>query len=420
MLGLCSTAGRSPPPGPKSLNLVLVTETYSPEINGVAMTLGHLAYGLAGRGHHVTVIRPRQRAEKGGSALHVDGSVTQHLLPGLPIPGYPLLRFGLPACGRLRRLWRSSRPDLVHIATEGPLGWSALNAARSLGLPVTSGFHTNFHHYTREYRFEWLFALTAKWLRHFHNRTLRTFAPTRELCAELAADGYRNLRVLSRGVDTGHFTAARRDSAQRHAWGATVTDPVVLHAGRLAREKNYELIIRAFDAMRAANPRCRFVVVGDGPLRAELAAKLPYVHFTGFVARSVLAAHYASADIYLHASVSETYGNVAAEALASGLAFAGYDYAAAHELVRSGENGLLVPLGGESAFITAAVRLATDAALVARLRARATAAVSARSWDHVVAQFATDLAEAVVRPDAALVSRASEIENQNLVFPARP
>jgi glycosyltransferase involved in cell wall biosynthesis len=390
------------------LNLVLVTETYSPEINGVAMTLGHLVHGLTRLGHQVTIIRPRQRAEQGAPALQVNGPVTQHLLPGLPIPGYPLLRFGLPAGGRLRRLWRQARPDLVHIATEGPLGVSALRAARTLGLPATSSFHTNFHHYTHDYRFSWLFSLTAKWLRYFHNRTLRTFAPTRELCAELAADGYHNLRVLSRGVDTALFNPARRNPESRLAWGAQTGDPLVIHTGRLAREKNYPLIIRAFDAMRAANPSCRFVVVGDGPLRAELAAKLPYAHFTGFVDRTTLAAHYASADLYLHASVTETYGNVAAEALASGLALAGYDYAAAHELVRPEENGLLVPLGNESAFITAAVRLATDPALVARLRARAAAAVAARSWDNVVAQFAADLAEAA-GPDHQPVAAGSPL-----------
>jgi glycosyltransferase involved in cell wall biosynthesis len=376
------------------LKLVVVTETYSPEINGVAMTLGHLVHGLARLGHQVTVIRPRQRSEKGANEVQTAGSITQHLLPGLPIPGYPLLHFGLPAGDRLRRLWRHARPDLVHIATEGPLGFSALTAAGQLGLPVTSSFHTNFHHYTRDYRFSWLFALTAKWLRVFHNRTLRTFAPTRELCEQLAADGYRNLRVLSRGVDVTQFSPERRNDSQRQAWGAATGDPVVIHTGRLAREKNYALVIRAFDAMAAANPRCRFVVVGDGPLRAQLEARLPYVRFTGFVDRATLATHYASADLYLHASVTETYGNVAAEALASGLAFAGYDYAAAHELVCSGENGLLVPLGDEAAFITAAVRLATEPALTARLRRQAPAAVQARSWANVVAQFAADLAEA--------------------------
>jgi glycosyltransferase involved in cell wall biosynthesis len=402
------------------LNLVLVTETYSPEINGVAMTLGHLVHGLVRRGHQVTIIRPRQRAEQGAASLQADGPIVQHLLPGLPIPGYPLLRFGLPAGGRLRRLWRQNRPDLVHIATEGPLGYSALTAARRLGLPVTSGFHTNFHHYTHDYRSGWLFSLTARWLRWFHNRTLRTFAPTRELCDELATDGYKNLRVLSRGVDTAMFSPAKRSAELRAAWGAAPDDPVVVHTGRIAREKNYGLVFRAFAAMRAANPRCRFVVVGDGPLRAGLQAEHPHCRFTGFVDRETLARHYASADIYLHASITETYGNVAAEALASDLAFAGYDYAAAHELVRHGESGLLVPLGDEAAFLAAAVRLATDPALAARLRVRAADTVRARSWANVVEQFDRDLAEAVAGPAGPCADLNPKIENQKLATPAHP
>lgn len=359
------------------------------------MTLGHLVQGLARRGHRVTVIRPRQRTETGGVTELGEGPVTQLLLPGLPIPGYPLLRFGLPAGHRLRRRWRRHRPDLIHVATEGPLGFSALNAARDLGLPVTSSFHTNFHHYTRDYRFSWLFSLTAKWLRYFHNRTLRTFAPTGELCTELEGDGYLNLRVLSRGVDTALFTSRRRQDVLRAAWGAGPDDPVVIHTGRMAREKNYGLLFRAYAAMRRANPRCRFVLVGDGPLRASLEREHGHCLFTGFVDRDTLARHYASADLYLHASTTETYGNVAAEALASGLAFAGYNYAAARELVRPEESGLLVPLNDEPAFIATAVRLATDPALAGRLRARATSTVQARSWDSIVDRFATDLQEAI-------------------------
>jgi glycosyltransferase involved in cell wall biosynthesis len=275
------------------------------------------------------------------------------------------------------------------------LGFTALNAARDLGLPVTSSFHTNFHHYTRDYRFSWLFSLTAKWLRYFHNRTLRTFAPTRELCTELEGDGYLNLRVLSRGVDTALFTSRRRQDVLRAAWGAGPDDPVVIHTGRMAREKNYGLLFRAYAAMRRANPRCRFVLVGDGPLRASLEREHGHCLFTGFVDRDTLARHYASADLYLHASTTETYGNVAAEALASGLAFAGYNYAAARELVRPEESGLLVPLNDEPAFIATAVRLATDPALAGRLRARATSTVQARSWDSIVDRFATDLQDAI-------------------------
>ena len=384
------------------------------------MTLGHLVDGLTRRGHRLTIIRPRQRSEKYAAALVSSGSITQHLLPGLPIPGYPLLRFGLPARDRLQRLWRQDRPHLVHVATEGPLGWSALNAAHALGLPVTSSFHTNFHHYTHDYRFSWMFTLTAGWLRHFHNRTLRTFAPTRELCDQLAADGYENLRVLSRGVDTGQFSAARRDATLRAAWGAAPDDPVVVHTGRLAREKNYGLVFRAFAAMRTANPRCRFVIVGDGPLRASLQEQNPQCRFTGFVDRGTLARHYASADLYLHASTTETYGNVAAEALASGLAFAGYNYAAAHELVRPNENGLLVPLHDEDAFIAAAVRLATEPGLAARLRAKAAAAVQPRSWASVVNQFEADLVEAISGPGAAPINRESKTENRNLATASPP
>lgn len=378
------------------MHLTLVTETYVPEINGVAMTLGRLVGHLAEeRDYQVTVVRPRQPADRGRPARWTDGAVTQHLVPGLPIPGYPLLRFGLPATGRLVRAWREARPDLVHVATEGPLGYSALRAARKLGLPVTSSFHTNFHHYTRNYRFGWFFALTAKWLRYFHNRTLRTFAPTRELCDELEAEGYRNLRVLSRGIDAALFSPAKRDEALRASWGAGPEDPVVIHTGRLAREKNYELLFRAYAAMKVARPGCRFVMVGDGPLRAALQAQLPDARFTGFVDRETLARHYASADVYLHASVTETYGNVAAEALASGLAFAGFDYAAARELVIEGESGLLVPISRDEAFIAAGVRLITEPWLRARLRTHAPEVGRARTWTAVTAQFDADLREAI-------------------------
>jgi glycosyltransferase involved in cell wall biosynthesis len=395
----CDAAG---PPRLTILHLTLVTETYAPEINGVAMTLGRLVGHLAEEcGYRVTVVRPRQPSDRGRPARWTEGAVTQHLVPGLPIPGYPLLRFGLPAGGRLTRVCREGRegrPDVVHVATEGPLGYSALRAARRLGLPVTSSFHTNFHHYTRNYRFGWLFALTAKWLRYFHNRTRRTFAPTRELCDELAAEGYFNLRVLSRGLDPTLFSAAKRDEALRASWGAGPEDPVVIHTGRLAREKNYELLLRAYAAMKVAQPRCRFVIVGDGPLRASLQAQLPEARFTGFVDRETLARHYASADVYLHASVTETYGNVAAEALASELAFAGFDYAAARELVTDGESGLLVPLGREADFIAAGVSLVNEPWLRARLRPRAPAVVRARTWTAVAARFDADLREAITDP----------------------
>ena len=310
---------------------------------------------------------------------------------GFPIPGYPALRLGLPAGRRLRRLWREGRPDLVHVATEGPLGASSIGAARALGVPVTSSFHTNFHAYARHYGVPVLRRAAVGWLRHLHNRTARTFAPTRELCAELAELGFLNLAVLSRGVDTRRFHPGLRSEELRRTWGAAPGDPVVFHAGRMAPEKNYGLLLEVYAAMRKAQPRCRWVIVGDGPLRPRLQREHPQAVFTGFVPRDELARHFASADIYVHASLTETFGNVLTEAMASGLAVAGFDYAAAREFVRDGENGLVAPVSRPAALVGAAVRLASDQALRARLRAAAAAAVGRQSWMDVVGRFEAEL-----------------------------
>ncbi|HVT71673.1 MAG TPA: glycosyltransferase family 1 protein [Lacunisphaera sp.] len=400
------------------MNLVVVTETYAPEINGVAMTLGRLVDGLAQRGHRVTIVRPRQRHESARFSVTQRLACRQVRLPGIPLPGYPQLRLGLPAGRRLRQLWTLQRPDLVHVATEGPLGASAITAARALGVPVTSSFHTNFDQYTRDYRIGWLKPAVAAWLRHVHNRTRRTFVPTRSLLAQLDAEGYLNLRLLSRGVDTALFNPARRDESLRASWGAAPDDPVVLHVGRLAAEKNYPQLFRAFDAVKAAVPRARLVLVGDGPMLSLYQRQRPDIVFTGFYTGVNLARHYASGDIYLHASTTETFGNVITEALASGLAVGAFDYAAAHEFIRHGENGLLAPVGATATFVAHAARLATDAALRAHLAAAAPAAVRHSSWDAVIDRFIADLAEAMA--DTSARAAAPALDQPESLTPSRP
>jgi len=384
------------------VKLAIVTETFPPEVNGVAMTFGHIARELGRRGHEVTVYRPRRR-DLPAAGTHPE--FVEVPLPGVPIPGYPLLRLGLPAHGSLRRMWRAQRPDLVHVVTEGPLGASAVTVARQLGLPVTSSFHTNFHTYTNAYGFGFARQVTLRWLRHVHNRTRRTFAPTAELCDELAAAGFVGLQVLSRGVDTLHFDPRRRSAELRAAWGAGADDPVVLHVGRMAAEKNYELLFRAFDAMRAANPRCRFVLAGEGPLRARLQQAHPECLFAGFFSREEIGRYYASADIYIHASLTETFGNVLTEAMTSGLAVAGFDYAAARIFVRHDVNGLVAPCDAPDALVAAAVRLATDEPLRLRLRLAARAALVEQSWENVIARFEADLLAVVAEASPPSVSR---------------
>jgi glycosyltransferase involved in cell wall biosynthesis len=372
------------------VKITFVTETFPPEINGVAMTVGHLVQELVARGHSLTVVRP-ERSDLPSPVFAYN--FREVLVRGFPIPGYPLLRMGFPAAGRLRDRWQRDQPDLVHVVTEGPLGASAIRAARSLGLTITSSFHTNFHAYSRHYGVSLLKRAALSWLRRVHNRTLRTFAPTIELCDELRGLGFAGVQVLSRGVDTDQFSPVHRSDTLRASWGADPEDPVVLHAGRMAAEKNYPLLLQAFAAMRAVNPRCRFVLVGDGPLRAWLQREHPEFNFGGMMSRDQLAQQYASADIFIHPSLTETFGNVLTEAMASGLAVAAFDYAAARQFVRNGVNGLTVPTTAPSALIDAAVVLAARPVLRKHLRTAARDALLQQSWAKVAARFESDLIE---------------------------
>jgi glycosyltransferase involved in cell wall biosynthesis len=374
----------------RSVNIALVTETFPPEINGVAMTLSHLVEGLARRGHRVTVIRPRQNKT---DLPRGDGLYRELLCPGVPIPGYPLLRAGLPVRGRLLDAWKTDRPEVVHIATEGPLGYAALSAADKLGIPLASSFHTNFHSYSKHYGFSFLTRPALAYLRHFHNRTRITLSPTAELNAELTGDGFEGMRLLSRGVNTEVFNPARRDEGLRRTWGAGPQDLAVVHVSRLAAEKNYPLLIEAFERIRSAQPSARFVIVGDGPLRKKLARAHPWIRFTGAIPRNDLARHYASADAFLYASMTETFGNVVTEAMASGLPVLAFDYAAPARYIRNLENGLVVPFGNTLAWLHAADTLAASPALRTRLGAAARRTAEGISWTQVVDGFERDLHE---------------------------
>ena len=379
-----------------SLSVSLVTETYLPEVNGVAMTLGHLATGLSARGHRLMIVRPRQKHEKVGRLAD-----DQLLTPGIPLPGYGELRFGLPARRTLQQLWTDEPPDVVHIATEGPLGLSALAAARALDIPVISSFHTNFHAYCQHYGIGWMHGGIERYLRWFHNRTQATLVPTTALAADLTRQDFCNIGVLSRGVDMGHFNPARRSAALRASWGASDADPVILVVGRIAAEKNLALAIRAFSAIRALKPQALMIFVGDGPRRHALACKHPECRFVGVRHGEELARHYASADLLLFPSLTETFGNVVSEALASGLPTIAFDYAAAGNLIKNHVNGLKVPPGDDAAFITAAVQLASMPERLTAMRTACPASVGGLDWENIHDSFEKLIDEIVTRHDQA-------------------
>jgi len=366
------------------MRIAMVTETYPPEVNGVARTVALMAEGLQRRGHSIELVRPRQNGHDHAASLE---NFSELLRPGIPIPRYTQLKMGMPSRRVLERRWKEERPDIVHVATEGPLGWSALAAARRLEIPVATDFHTNFHTYMRDYGMSWLARPVAAYLRNFHNRAACTMVPTREIAEDLAAQRFERLRIVGRGVDPAVFSPERRSRELRASWGAGDATPVVLCVSRFAHEKNFALVIRAYEEMRRIRPDARLVLVGDGPLAKDLAKRNVGYVIAGRKVNGELSRHYASADVFLFPSMTETWGNVTLEAMASGLGIVAYDYAAAREALRHGESALLAPFGDSAAFVAHAEHLARDPGLARALGLEARKRAGSLTWERIVEDF---------------------------------
>jgi len=360
------------------MRYAIVTETYPPEVNGVALTVQGLEAGLRSRGHTVQVVRPRQTVD----AANSDDTL---LVRGASLPRYPGLRFGLPATQRLTRHWQEQRPDAIYIATEGPLGWSAMRAARRLGIPVASGFHTRFDEYLPEYGAAWLQGAALRWMRRFHNQAGATLVPTDELRLFLQDSGFERVRLLARAVDSLQFDPRHRDPALREEWGIDGHGFTAIYVGRIAGEKNLPLAVQAFRRIQQVRPKARFVWVGDGPMRERLQRENPDFIFCGIQRGDALSRHFASGDLFLFPSRSETFGNVTLEAMASGVATVAFDYGAARQYLRHGITGAAVDT--DAAFIDSAVRLAEDDALRQGMGVAASAAMKLLQPDRVVADF---------------------------------
>lgn len=362
-------------------SIALVTETWPPEINGVAMTLSRLTHGLSERNWQVTLVRPQQQ-----STEILD--THQHLLvPGLPIPGYKGLRFGLPMQRMLFKRWSEQRPDVVHIATQGPLGWAAMKVAKRLSLPVTTSFHTNFHRYCGHYGLKLISQSVARYLRKFHNQATCTMTPNEPLSQSLRQDGYQNVFTVGRGIDTALFNPERRSDALRAEWQAN--DMVAIYVGRIAAEKNLQGVVDAFVRVQAVRPNTKMVWVGDGPQLRNMREQYPQHIFVGAKRGEELATYYASADIFLFPSLTETFGNVVLEAMSSGLAVVAYRYAAAESYIQHGESGLLAKFGDVADFNAQATQIASQPERMQVMRLAARSAIESVPWDEVCDQFET-------------------------------
>jgi glycosyltransferase involved in cell wall biosynthesis len=380
------------PASRRSLRVAVVTETWPPEVNGVAVTLAKLVQGLSQRNHDVQLIRPRQTKTDTGFN---DSNLEEVLMKGMPIPRYPELKLGLPSKKTLVKTWTLRRPDVVHIATEGPLGWSALQAAKVLKLPVTSDFRTNFQSYSKHYGVGWLRKPIVAYLRKFHNATACTMVPTKELQRTLSENGFLNLKVVARGVDTSLFNLAKRDINLRQSWGANDQTKVIISVGRMAPEKNLDQVLRAFEALRFMGNQLKLVMVGDGPLREQFQLKYPEIIFPGMLDQTDLARYYASADLFVFPSQTETFGNVTLEALASGIPVLAFDCAAARDWVQTGVNGWLVPENYPEGFALQAVEIFKSPSLLAQVTQSTRQQIVRLDWDQIAEQVESVLLDAI-------------------------
>lgn len=372
------------------MKICIVTDTYPPEINGVAKTLFQISQDLKALGHFVTIIRPNQKGE-----VSLSSSPHLTIVPSLPIPLYRGLRFGLPCQRLLKKMWTTEKPDIIYVATEGLLAISAINVARKMKIAITSGFHTNFHKYMHHYRLPIMAKLTEYFLKKTHNKTLRTFAPTEDVIQQLNQMGVNNTRLLSRGVDTELYNPGKRNHTLRKSWGITSDDQcVALFVSRIAAEKNIPLAIQAFKKIKAANPDTACIFVGDGPEKYRLQNKYPEFAFVGMQTGEKLSEYYASGDLFIFPSLTETFGNVIPEAMASSLIPIAFNYAAPKALIENNVNGYLADYNDSDSFLKTIDHALDKKNEWSKIRKNARQTAENLNWKNIVKGFAGELNQA--------------------------
>ena len=378
------------------MHIVLATDTFLPEVNGVTTVLAQMRDGLRKRGHEVRVLAPDY-----GSLLSDEGGIRR--LAAVPAPGYRQVRLSWPWFRGLTGWLDQGPPDLIHAITEGPLGLFGRGYARRRGLPLVSSFHTDFPRYAGHYFGAFAVKPTEAYIRWFHAAARLTQTPSEVSRDELHGLGVSRAEVWGRGVDTGWFRPSRRSAMRRAALGATEDRVLVLHVGRLAVEKSVDTLVAAFTAARARlGERAVFCVAGDGPRAAWVRDSLPWARHLGFLDRAVLADLYADADLFVFPSATETCGLVALEALASGVPVVGANAGGVKESLREGLTGMLVPPGEAAAFASAIEVLVEDSGQRRAMGEAARAFAVGRDWARELDQLEAAYERLCVRRTAVV------------------
>jgi phosphatidylinositol alpha 1,6-mannosyltransferase len=383
------------------MRVAIITESFPPDVNGVAHCVLRVAELLVKQGHHPLVVAPQPPRRLQGSAKPAAPGPFPYpvvRVPAIPLPGYPSFRLGLPS-HRVRDALIQHRTEIVHLASPVFLGAYGAAAAGRLGLPTIAVYQTDLPSYARAYRlgrageaFAW------RWLRGIHNSAARTLAPSTITATGLLSQGIGNVWLWGRGVDTERFDPARRSQDLRRELLAAGGELVVGYVGRLATEKRVELLagISALDGVR-------LVIVGAGPAEARLRQHMPDAMFLGERRGDELARLYASFDVFVHSGPYETFGQTLQEAAASGLPVVAPAAGGPLDLVEDGVTGYLVRPADRDAFTTAVARLTADPAIRAAFGAAGRRKVLGRSWPALTDELTGHYAAVLGRTKTAKV-----------------
>lgn len=370
------------------MKIAIFTDTYYPETNGVSKTLQRLVLFLKDHGHLVKVVAPAYDT--------MELTDDYLLLPGKPLSFYPACQVVFPKMSVIEDEMESFSPELIHLATPAGIGLTGRKYALNKGIPLVASYHTNFDQYLVHYGLDILEPFYWMYLRWFHGVCRRNFCPSLPTLKKLEDNGFRNLLVWGRGIDSENFNPKFRSDSLRASWGG-LGKKILLYVGRLAKEKNVGILFEAYDLLdEATKKQVIIVIVGQGPDSERLKAIGPdNTIFTGMLSGELLSQAYASCDIFTFTSATETFGNVILEAFASGLPVISPRAGGVLESLREGDNAFGYEPGDRKGFAINIERLVKDDSLRLGMSQRARQFALERSWDDIFTRLVNHYRETV-------------------------
>lgn len=372
------------------LRIALFSGNYNYSVDGPVRALNRLVAFLENAGHQVLVIAPTKKTP----AFAHEGTLLS--VPSIPVPGRSDYQLGLGISRSVRKRLEAFRPDIFHLAAPDFLGLRALSLAQKWKIPAVASFHTRFDTYGRYYGLEFLEKYLTRYMRYFYHQCQQVYVPSDSMAEILREqDMADDLRLWTRGIDPTLFNPGRRDMKWRQSMGIAPDDVVIGFVGRLVLEKGLDFMVALLDRLTAAGIGHHAIIVGDGLERNRLEKKLPKAHLLGYLQGEELARAYASSDIFLNPSVTETFGNVTLEAMACGVTAVCADATGSSSLVQHGVTGFLASPRDEDEYIGYLSQLIADSNLRRQMGAASHAASKAFDWTVIMNGLIANYREAV-------------------------